>query len=787
MTIKPKYRRGDILNNVTVDETEDDSGNDSDSGDGCDTETNLNSKSEVNPNTDNIGKCNATDAHTGIHIEEGSTSFIRHGVNDKLKDITLAEISSSYVRDTCDSEVKSTNPNCQTTFPYNIVNVDTTHGPINTPSKTKLKAHNNRTSLSRSPKCNNISRRSSSVPVNTSKVKLDGNPRKKRFKSLRLINPIFGVRGWHQSRKSQGKPKKCPIITSQPIPDSSERFCDSVTLSDSFSNIQRCNLRILSEPPMVTGSVSHEVDNTILIGNQIGFNMNGVPEDHKKSWIKRLCSEHKVNFLGIQETMTGGILAVWDTSCFSLIDSLEGNDYREKKKLWKELSQVITFHNTFTILLGDFNEVRSESERMGTIFDPRGAAKFNDFITIADLCDLPMGGKWFTQMNNLGSKLSKIDRVLVSNHVIQRWPNSYVFALPREFCDHTPLLLKNLTVDYGPTPFKLYNSWIDHTGFLSLVQNSWSSAVNGPPLVNIRDKVDGIDNKAESHPLNSEEIDDRIQWVKLLANFEHQKVKDLRQKAKLKWALEGDENSQFFHGIINNRRNRARINGLNIQGDWVTEHLTIKNHILNFFSNRFNEENCSRPQFTSSLFKQLSQDDIKFLDCSFTTLEIKEAVWDCGSSKSLGPDVFTFTFFKKHWDIVEHDVISYVKDFEVSAHIPKGCNSSFITLVPKVEDPLTIGDFRPISLIGCQYKIIAKILARRLSRVVSSVIRDVQMAFIKGRQIIDGPLIVDEIIAWAKKYKNRLMFLKVDFEKAFDSLSWSFLFSILEQIGFSSK
>ncbi|GJZ92483.1 RNA-directed DNA polymerase, eukaryota [Tanacetum coccineum] len=246
--------------------------------------------------------------------------------------------------------------------------------------------------------------------------------------------------------------------------------------------------------------------------------------------------------------------------------------------------------------------------------------------------------------------------------------------------------------------------------------------------INIRDKVDNIDNKAESHPLNSVEIDDRIQWVKLLANFEHQKVKDLRQKAKLKWALEGDENSQFFHGIINNRRNRARINGLNIQGDWVTEHLTIKNHILNFFSNRFNEENCSRPQFTSSLFKQLSQDDIKFLDCSFTTLEIKEAVWDCGSSKSLGPDGFTFTFFKKHWDIVEQDVISYVKDFEVSAHIPKGCNSSFITLVPKVEDPLTIGDFRPISLIGCQYKIIAKILARRLSPVLE--IEEVDSVFL---------------------------------------------------------
>ncbi|GJZ89449.1 putative RNA-directed DNA polymerase, eukaryota, reverse transcriptase zinc-binding domain protein [Tanacetum coccineum] len=105
-----------------------------------------------------------------------------------------------------------------------------------------------------------------------------------------------------------------------------------------------------------------------------------------------------------------------------------------------------------------------------------------------------------------------------------------------------------------------------------------------------------------------------------------------------------------------------------------------------------------------------------------------------------------------HAHICTINIVLFVKDFKVTASIPRGCNSSFITLVPKADDPLVIEDFCPISLIG--------------------------------RQIIDGPLMVDEIIAWAKKYlmvdeiiawskeyKKRIMFLKVNFEKAFDSLT----------------
>ncbi|KAJ0683718.1 putative RNA-directed DNA polymerase [Helianthus annuus] len=122
--------------------------------------------------------------------------------------------------------------------------------------------------------------------------------------------------------------------------------------------------------------------------------------------------------------------------------------------------------------------------------------------------------------------------------------------------------------------------------------------------------------------------------------------------------------------------------------------------------------------------------------------------------------------------------------FYTDKSLPLGCNSSFISLIPKTRDPRLIKDFRPISLIGVIYKVIAKTLANRLKTVVGELVSCTQSAFISGRSILDGPLIVSEIISWAKSSKKKLFAFKVDFAKAYDSVNWNFLLSNLKEMNF---
>ncbi|GJV89392.1 RNA-directed DNA polymerase, eukaryota, reverse transcriptase zinc-binding domain protein [Tanacetum coccineum] len=143
--------------------------------------------------------------------------------------------------------------------------------------------------------------------------------------------------------------------------------------------------------------------------------------------------------------------------------------------------------------------------------------------------------------------------------------------------------------------------------------------------------------------------------------------------------------------------------------------------------------------------------------------KIKKAVWDRGFDKS------PVDYFFQH------------------GQFPKGGNSSFIALIPKTQEAKMVKDFRPISLIGSVYKIIAKILANRLCGVLGDIVNEVQSAFVANRQILDDPFMLNELISWYKSKKTQTMIFKVDFEKAYDSVCWDYLDDVLKRFGFGDK
>ncbi|XXG86485.1 hypothetical protein AAC387_Pa11g1373 [Persea americana] len=160
-------------------------------------------------------------------------------------------------------------------------------------------------------------------------------------------------------------------------------------------------------------------------------------------------------------------------------------------------------------------------------------------------------------------------------------------------------------------------------------------------------------------------------------------------------------------------------------------------------------------------------------------------MFNLNKSNSSGPDGFSGSFFYSCWDIVGMLVIAAVKNFFMSKKLLKASNS-FISLIPKVAAPSSFGDYRPISLLNFSYKVISKILASRMAAILPNLILPHQVAFIKGRKIQDHIALAHELTQSLQKgAKSKGICLKLDISKAFDKLSWGFLFKALDFFGFS--
>ncbi|GJZ43946.1 RNA-directed DNA polymerase, eukaryota, reverse transcriptase zinc-binding domain protein [Tanacetum coccineum] len=276
----------------------------------------------------------------------------------------------------------------------------------------------------------------------------------------------------------------------------------------------------------------------------------GLTQKAKKDWVKELCVSNKVNFLTLQETKmesielfdikrcwgnfvfdyvysnsvgsSGGILCVWDTNSFKKINAtisdyfimIRGNrvsngklllvisvyapqELIEKKMLWDYLGHVIDSWKGEVIIMGDFNDVRYKNERFGSNFNVQGATAFNSFIVNDGLEEVPLGGYAFTWCHKSASKMSKLDRLLISESLLSVCLNFSAITLDRFLSDHRLILLRESTYDYGPIPFQFFHYWLEVDGFKKLVIDVWHDTFDDGPndMLNLMNKLKNLKKK----------------------------------------------------------------------------------------------------------------------------------------------------------------------------------------------------------------------------------------------------------------------------------------------------
>lgn len=167
--------------------------------------------------------------------------------------------------------------------------------------------------------------------------------------------------------------------------------------------------------------------------------------------------------------------------------------------------------------------------------------------------------------------------------------------------------------------------------------------------------------------------------------------------------------------------------------------------------------------------------------------EVREVIFSMNPDSGASPDGYNEKFFQTCWDIVKHNVMDFVAEFFKGNQLTKFYNHTCLALIPKVENPYTFSDLKPISLSNYTNKIISKIISRRLNPLLNKLVSVNQSGFISGRLITENVMLVQKIIHNISKPNiGGNIVLKLDMVKTYDRMSWNFIMAVLNRFGFSA-
>ena len=512
------------------------------------------------------------------------------------------------------------------------------------------------------------------------------------------------------------------------------------------------------------------------------------------------------------------------------------NDGKERETFFTSLYPwFCTKSKAIPILGGDFNCVenpildRESDRKTKTAYDNEAVRGINELSMLTKalgICDAwrtqnPTISKQFTCDNKReqGSRCqARIDRFYIPTHMCF---NSTTTFLPHGISDHqlVTVQIKTNTIPHaepGPGYWKLNTSLLENQEYVNIIRKVIE---NIPPGNTAMQTWETCKQRIQTESLA---LSNRLAWEKQRAQKQAtEKLEKLIKrssqnqaeidglKSTIKEEIRHKNQSFFLHAKVEEleldeepsayfyyklRQNKASstITSLKLNTDSQGSESTIDPQIIlkqirTYYTDLYAKADTDhklQTQMLNNIHNTLSQTTKQDLDTKIDTDQMEKAVFDMHNRKSPGPDGIPAEFYKRFWPELAPLMLNMANESYENGILPGTLRTAYVTLIYKKGDRESLDNWRPISLLNVDYKIIAKTLSQRLTGALGEIINPEQTAGIPGRTIQDNLYTIRDAIQYANDQNQPFLCLSLDQEKAFDRVDHVFLQKVLTKFGF---